>query len=201
MAMVTPFAADGSINLDSALRWPITSSTWAPTASSSAGRPGRADRHYREKLDLLEAIVTEVGAGRRSSPTPAATTTTIRSPPRRPSRRRPRVPGRHPVLLEAAARGDRRALPGHRRRRHGRPVILSTSPARVLNLEPIVLAELRDDPQRGGGKQATPDLDQARHSSRDRPRPLCRERRPVHGLEPRRGEQSVCADIARIEKD
>ena len=62
-AMVTPFADDGTVNLESPADWRATWSIPAATASSSAGTTGEGPTvNDREKLELIEAVVAEVGA-------------------------------------------------------------------------------------------------------------------------------------------
>ena len=150
--MVTPFAADGSLNLDSARRLAHhlvdTGSDGIVVCGTTGEGPTVTDR---EKLDLFEAIVTEVGA----SATVIANTGTYDT--------------HHSVALtrSALATGVRRFLvvtpyyskpprPGivaHfqaiAEAADGRPVIVYNIPQRVVvNLEPDVLAELGRDPER-----------------------------------------------------
>jgi 4-hydroxy-tetrahydrodipicolinate synthase len=165
-AMVTPFAADGSLNLDSARRLAHhlvdTGSDGIVVCGTTGEGPTVTDR---EKLDLLEAIVTEVGAGA----TVIANTGSYDT--------------HHSVELTTAALGvgvdgylvvtpyynkpPEEGIVAHfaaiADAADGRPVIAYNIPSRVvLNLEPRVLARLAGIPNVVAVKQAMPDLDQAR---------------------------------------
>ena len=146
--------------------WPITSSTRAPTASSSAGRPGEGPTVTdREKLDLLEAIVTEVGAGA----TVIANTGSYDTHHSVALTRSALATGVDGFLVVTPyySKPPRAGIVAHFRAiadaADGRPVIVYNIPQRVvLNLEPDVLAELATIPNVVAVKQATADLDQAR---------------------------------------
>ena len=164
--MVTPFAADGSLNLDSARRLAHhlvdTGSDGIVVCGTTGEGPTVTDR---EKLDLFEAVVTEVGA----SATVIANTGTYDT--------------HHSVALTRAAveagadaflavtpyynKPPRAGIVAHfgaiAEAADGRPVIIYNIPQRVvLNLEPDLLAELAEIPSVVAVKQATADLDQAR---------------------------------------
>jgi len=169
--MVTPFAADGSLNLDSARRLAHhlvdTGSDGIVVCGTTGEGPTVTDR---EKLDLFEAVVTEVGA----SATVIANTGTYDThhsvaltrsalatgvdgflvvTPYYSKPPRPGIVAHFQALAEAA---------------DGRPVIVYNIPQRVVvNLEPDVLAELGEIPNVVAVKQATADLDQARRVVED----------------------------------
>ena len=169
--MVTPFAADGSLNLDSARRLAHhlvdTGSDGIVVCGTTGEGPTVTDR---EKLDLFEAVVTEVGA----SATVIANTGTYDThhsvaltrsalatgvdgflvvTPYYSKPPRPGIVAHFQALAEAA---------------DGRPVIVYNIPQRVVvNLEPDVLAELGEIPNVIAVKQATADLDQARRVVED----------------------------------
>ena len=122
--MVTPFAADGSLNLDSARRLAHhlvdTGSDGIVVCGTTGEGPTVTDR---EKLDLFEAVVTEVGA----SATVIANTGTYDTHHSVALTRSALATGVDgflvvtPYYYEAAAAGDRRPLPGHRRGRRRPP--------------------------------------------------------------------------------
>ena len=169
--MVTPFAADGSLNLDSARRLAHhlvdTGSDGIVVCGTTGEGPTVTDR---EKLDLFEAVVTEVGA----SATVIANTGTYDThhsvaltrsalatgvdgflvvTPYYSKPPRPGIVAHYQAIAEAA---------------DGRPVIVYNIPQRVVvNLEPDVLAELGEIPNVVAVKQATADLDQARRVVED----------------------------------
>jgi len=169
--MVTPFAADGSLNLDSARRLAHhlvdTGSDGIVVCGTTGEGPTVTDR---EKLDLFEAVVTEVGA----SATVIANTGTYDThhsvaltrsalatgvdgflvvTPYYSKPARPGIVAHFQAIAEAA---------------DGRPVIVYNIPQRVVvNLEPDVLAELGEIPNVVAVKQATADLDQARRVVED----------------------------------
>jgi 4-hydroxy-tetrahydrodipicolinate synthase len=165
-AMVTPFQADGSVNFASARRLAhhlIDSGSDGIVVFGTTGEgPTVSDR---EKVDLLDAVVDEVGA----RATVVANTGTNDT--------------HHSVALTHAAvetgadaflavtpyynKPPRAGIIAHfaaiAEAADGRPVIVYNIPQRVvLNLEPDVLAELGRIPNVVAVKQATADLDQAR---------------------------------------
>jgi 4-hydroxy-tetrahydrodipicolinate synthase len=169
--MVTPFAADGSLNIDSARRLAHhlvdTGSDGVVVCGTTGEGPTVTDR---EKLDLFEAVVTEVGASatviantgsydthHSVALTRSALATGVdgflvvtpyySKPPR------PGIVAHFQAIAEAA---------------DGRPVIVYNIPQRVVvNLEPDVLAELGEIPNVVAVKQATADLGQARRVVED----------------------------------
>jgi 4-hydroxy-tetrahydrodipicolinate synthase len=165
-AMVTPFAVDGSVNHDSARRMArhlIDSGSDGVVVCGTTGEgPTVTDR---EKLDLFEAVVSEVGAGatviantgsydthHSVALTRSATATGVdgflvvtpyynKPPPAG-------IIAHFEAIAEAA---------------EGRPVIVYNIPQRViLNLEPELLERLAQIENVVAVKQATGDLDQAR---------------------------------------
>jgi 4-hydroxy-tetrahydrodipicolinate synthase len=165
-AMVTPFAVDGSVNHDSARRMArhlIDSGSDGVVVCGTTGEgPTVTDR---EKLDLFEAVVSEVGAGatviantgsydthHSVALTRSATATGVdgflvvtpyynKPPPAG-------IIAHFEAIAEAA---------------EGRPVIVYNIPQRViLNLEPELLERLAQIENVVAVKQATADLDQAR---------------------------------------
>jgi len=165
-AMVTPFAADGSLNLDSARRLAHhlvdTGSDGIVVCGTTGEGPTVTDR---EKLDLLEAIVTEVGAGA----TVIANTGSYDTHHSVALTRSALATGVDGFLVVTPyySKPPRAGIVAHFRAiaeaADGRPVIVYNIPQRVvLNLEPDVLAELATIPNVGAVKQATADLDQAR---------------------------------------
>jgi 4-hydroxy-tetrahydrodipicolinate synthase len=165
-AMVTPFAVDGSVNHDSARRMArhlIDSGSDGVVVCGTTGEgPTVTDR---EKLDLFEAVVSEVGAGatviantgsydthHSVALTRSATATGVdgflvvtpyynKPPPAG-------IIAHFETIAEAA---------------EGRPVIVYNIPQRViLNLEPELLERLAQIENVVAVKQATADLDQAR---------------------------------------
>lgn len=165
-AMVTPFAADGSLNLDSARRLAHhlvdTGSDGIVVCGTTGEGPTVTDR---EKLDLLEAIVTEVGAGA----TVIANTGSYDTHHSVALTRSALATGVDGFLVVTPyySKPPRAGIVAHFRAiadaADGRPVIVYNIPQRVvLNLEPDVLAELATIPNVVAVKQATTDLDQAR---------------------------------------
>src|SRR3954453_7773003 len=146
--MVTPFAADGSLNLDSARRLAHhlvdTGSDGIVVCGTTGEGPTLPDP---EKLDLLEAIVTEVGAGATVIANTGSYDTHHSVALTRsalatgvdgflvvtPYYNKPPVDGivRHYQAIAEAA--------------EGRPVIVYNIPSRVIiNLEPPVLERLAE---------------------------------------------------------
>ena len=165
-AMVTPFHPDGSVNFASARRLARhlveTGSDGIVVCGTTGEGPTVSDR---EKIDLLDALVEEVGG----SACVVANTGTYDT--------------HHSVALTRAAvevgadaflavtpyynKPPRAGIVAHfgaiAEAAEGRPVIIYNIPQRVvLNLEPGLLAELARIRNVVAVKQATADLDQAR---------------------------------------
>jgi 4-hydroxy-tetrahydrodipicolinate synthase len=164
--MVTPFSADGSLNLDSARRLARhlvdTGSDGIVVCGTTGEGPTVTDR---EKLDLFEAVVTEVGAT-ASVIGNTGTYDTHHSVALTRSALATGVDG-FLVVTPYYSKPPRAGIVAHFRAiaeaAEGRPVIVYNIPQRVVvNLEPDVLAELGQIPNVVAVKQATADLDQAR---------------------------------------
>jgi 4-hydroxy-tetrahydrodipicolinate synthase len=165
-AMVTPFHPDGSVNFPSARRLARhlveTGSDGIVVCGTTGEGPTVSDR---EKIDLLDSLVEEVGG----SACVVANTGTYDT--------------HHSVALTRAAveagadaflavtpyynKPPRAGIVAHfgaiAEAADGRPVIIYNIPQRVvLNLEPDLLAELAEIRNVVAVKQATADLDQAR---------------------------------------
>ena len=164
--MVTPFAGDGSVNLTAARRLARhladTGSDGIVVCGTTGEGPTVTDR---EKLDLFEAVVTEVGAGT----TVVANTGTYDTHHSAALTRSALAAGVDGVLAVTPyySKPPRAGLVAHFQAiadaAEGRPVILYNIPQRVVvNLDPDLLAELGRIPNVVGVKQATADLDQAR---------------------------------------
>ena len=164
--MVTPFSADGSLNLDSARRLAHhlvdTGSDGIVVCGTTGEGPTVTDR---EKLDLFEAVVTEVGA----TATVIANTGTYDTHHSVALTRSALATGVDGFLVVTPyySKPPRAGIVAHFRAiaeaADGRPVIVYNIPQRVVvNLEPDVLAELGQIPNVVAVKQATADLDQAR---------------------------------------
>ena len=169
--MVTPFAADGSLNLDSARRLAHhlvdTGSDGIVVCGTTGEGPTVTDR---EKLDLFEAVVTEVGA----SATVIANTGTYYTHHSVALTRSALATGVDGFLVVTPyySKPPRPGIVAHfqaiAEAADGRPVIVYNIPQRVVvNLEPDVLAELGEIPNVVAVKQATADLDQARRVVED----------------------------------
>ena len=169
--MVTPFAADGSLNLDSARRLAHhlvdTGSDGIVVCGTTGEGPTVTDR---EKLDLFEAVVTEVGA----SATVIANTGTYDTHHSVALTRSALATGVDGFLVVTPyySKPPRPGIVAHfqaiAEAADGRPVIVYNIPQRVVvNLEPDVLAELGEIPNVLAVKQATADLDQARRVVED----------------------------------
>jgi len=169
--MVTPFAADGSLNLDSARRLAHhlvdTGSDGIVVCGTTGEGPTITDR---EKLDLFEAVVTEVGA----SATVIANTGTYDTHHSVALTRSALATGVDGFLVVTPyySKPPRPGIVAHfqaiAEAADGRPVIVYNIPQRVVvNLEPDVLAELGEIPNVVAVKQATADLDQARRVVED----------------------------------
>jgi 4-hydroxy-tetrahydrodipicolinate synthase len=165
-AMATPFTADGSVSLDAARRLARhlvdTGSDGVVVCGTTGEGPTVNDR---EKLELFEAVVAEVGA----TATVIANTGTYDT--------------HHSVALTHAAlaagvdgflvvtpyynKPPAAGIVAHYEAvaaaADGRPVIVYNIPSRVvINIEPALLARLGEIENVVAVKQATPDLDQAR---------------------------------------
>jgi len=165
-AMVTPFADDGTVNDESARRMARhlvdTGSDGIVVCGTTGEGPTVNDR---EKLELLETVVSEVGAGTSVVANTGSYDTHHSVALTRsalatgvdgflvvtPYYNKPPVDGivaHYEAIAEAA---------------EGRPVIVYNIPQRVvLNLEPDLLARLSQIDNVIAVKQATADLDQAR---------------------------------------
>ena len=165
-AMATPFATDGGVNNESARRLArhlIDSGSDGIVVCGTTGEGPTVND--REKLDLFETVVAEVGA----TATVVANTGSYDT--------------HHSVALTRsalAAGGDgclvvtpyynkppRAGIIAHyeaiAEAAEGRPLVVYNIPQRVvLNLEPDLLARLSEIPNVIAVKQATADLDQAR---------------------------------------
>jgi 4-hydroxy-tetrahydrodipicolinate synthase len=165
-AMVTPFADDGTVNHESARRMARhlvdTGSDGIVVCGTTGEGPTVNDR---EKLELLETVVSEVGAGASVVANTGSYDTHHSVALTRsalaagvdgflvvtPYYNKPPVDGivAHYEAIAAAA--------------EGRPVVVYNIPQRVvLNLEPDLLARLSQIDNVIAVKQATADLDQAR---------------------------------------
>jgi 4-hydroxy-tetrahydrodipicolinate synthase len=165
-AMVTPFAADGSVNLDAARRLARhlvdTGSDGIVVCGTTGEGPTVSDR---EKLDLIEAVVSEVG-GRATVIANTGSYDTHHSVALTASALALGVDG-YLVVTPYYNKPPEEGIVAHfaaiADAAEGRPVIAYNIPSRVvLNLEPRVLARLSEIPNVVGVKQAMPDLDQAR---------------------------------------
>lgn len=165
-AMATPFAADGSVDLDSARRLARHLVEHGSDGIVVCGTTGEGPTvSDREKLDLFDAVVSEVGGGA----TVIANTGSYDT--------------HHSVALTRSAldcgvdgflvvtpyynKPNRAGLVAHfgavADAADGRPVVVYNIPSRVvLNLEPDLLAELGRIPNIVAVKQANDDLRQAR---------------------------------------
>ena len=164
-AMATPFAADGTVNLDSARRLARHLIDTGSDGVVVCGTTGEGPTvHDREKLELFEAVVGEIGAGAivvantgsydthhsvalTRSALAAGVDGFLVVAPYYNKPPRAGIIAHYEAVAEAA---------------EGRPVIVYNIPQRVvLNLEPELLARLSEIPNVIAVKQATPDLDQA----------------------------------------
>jgi 4-hydroxy-tetrahydrodipicolinate synthase len=169
--MVTPFAADGSVNLESTRRLAHhlveTGSDGIVVCGTTGEGPTVTDR---EKLDLFEAVVTEVGA----AATVIANTGSYDTHHSVALTRSALATGVDGFLVVTPyySKPPRAGIVAHFKAiadaADGRPVIAYNIPQRVVvNLEPDVLGELGEIPNVVGVKQATTDLDQARRIVED----------------------------------
>jgi len=165
-AMVTPFADDGTVNHESARRMARHLADTGSDGIVVCGTTGEGPTvHDREKLELLETVVSEVGpsatvvANTGSYDTHHSVALTRSALAAgvdgflvvTPYYNKPPVDGivaHYEAIADAA---------------EGRPVIVYNIPQRVvLNLEPDLLARLSEIDNVIAVKQATADLDQAR---------------------------------------
>ena len=165
-AMVTPFADDGTVNHESARRMARHLADTGSDGIVVCGTTGEGPTvNDREKLELLETVVSEVGpsasvvANTGSYDTHHSVALTRSALAAgvdgflvvTPYYNKPPVDGivaHYEAIAEAA---------------EGRPVIVYNIPQRVvLNLEPALLARLSEIDNVIAVKQATADLDQAR---------------------------------------
>jgi 4-hydroxy-tetrahydrodipicolinate synthase len=165
-AMATPFAADGSVNHDSARRLARhlvdTGSDGIVVCGTTGEGPTVNDR---EKLELFEAVVSEVGA----AATVIANTGSYDTHHSAALTRAALASGVDGFLVVTPYYNKPPAagIIGHfeaiAEAADGRPVIIYNIPSRViLNLEPALLARLGQIENVVAVKQATPDIDQAR---------------------------------------
>ena len=165
-AMVTPFHPDGSVNFPSARRLVHhlveTGSDGIVVCGTTGEGPTVSDR---EKIDLLDALVEEVG-GRACVVANTGTYDTHHSV----ALTRAAVEAGADAFLAVTPyynKPPRAGIVAHfgaiAEAADCRPVIIYNIPHRVvLNLEPDLLAELAEIPNVVAVKQATADLDQAR---------------------------------------
>jgi 4-hydroxy-tetrahydrodipicolinate synthase len=165
-AMATPFAADGTVSHESARRLARhlidNGSDGIVVAGTTGEGPTVTDR---EKLDLFENIVSEVGA----TATVIANTGSYDTHHSVALTRSALATGVDGFLVvtpyynkppAAGIVAHYEAIAGAA---EGRPVIVYNIPQRVvLNLEPELLERLSEIPNVVAVKQATPDIDQAR---------------------------------------
>jgi 4-hydroxy-tetrahydrodipicolinate synthase len=165
-AMATPFAADGGINVDGARR---LSHHLVETGSDGivvCGTTGEGPTvNDREKLELFEAVVSEVSPGA----TVVANTGTYDTHHSVALTRAALATGVDGFLVvtpyynKPPAAGIIAHYEAIAEAADGRPVIIYNIPSRVvLNLEPALLVRLGEIENVVAVKQATPDLDQAR---------------------------------------
>jgi 4-hydroxy-tetrahydrodipicolinate synthase len=165
-AMVTPFADDGTVNHESARRMARHLADTGSDGIVVCGTTGEGPTvNDREKLELLETVVSEVGSSASVVASTGSYDTHHSVALTRsalaagvdgflvvtPYYNKPPVDGivAHYEAIAAAA--------------EGRPVIVYNIPQRVvLNLEPALLARLSEIDNVIAVKQATADLDQAR---------------------------------------
>jgi 4-hydroxy-tetrahydrodipicolinate synthase len=165
-AMVTPFADDGTVNHESARRMARHLADTGSDGIVVCGTTGEGPTvNDREKLELLETVVSEVGSSTSVVANTGSYDTHHSVALTRsalatgvdgflvvtPYYNKPPVDGivaHYETIAEAA---------------EGRPVIVYNIPQRVvLNLEPDLLARLSEIDNVIAVKQATADLDQAR---------------------------------------
>jgi 4-hydroxy-tetrahydrodipicolinate synthase len=165
-AMITPFAGDGSVNLESARRIARhlvdTGSDGIVVCGTTGEGPTVTDH---EKLLLFETVVSEIGA----THTVIANTGTYDTHHSAALTRSALATGVHgflvvtPYYSKPPAAGIVRHFEEIAAAADGRPLIAYNIPSRVvLNLDPDLLARLGRIPAVTGVKQAMPDLEQAR---------------------------------------
>jgi 4-hydroxy-tetrahydrodipicolinate synthase len=164
-AMVTPFAADGTVNLDAARRMARHLVDNGSDGLVVCGTTGEGPTvNDREKLDLFETVVSEVGAG-GSVVANTGSYDTHHSVALTRSALATGVDGFlvvTPYYNKPPVEGIVRHFEAIADAAEGRPVIVYNIPSRVIvNLEPPVLERLAEIPNVIAVKQATPDLDQA----------------------------------------
>jgi 4-hydroxy-tetrahydrodipicolinate synthase len=164
-AMVTPFAADGSVNHDSARRMARHLVDNGSDGVVVCGTTGEGPTvNDREKLDLFETVVAEVGAT-ASVVANTGSYDTHHSVALTRSALACGVDGFlvvTPYYNKPPAAGIIAHYQAIAEAAEGRPVIVYNIPSRVvINLEPDLLARLSEIDNVVAVKQATPDLDQA----------------------------------------
>lgn len=165
-AMATPFAGDGSVSLDSARRLArhlVENGNDGIVVCGTTGEgPTVTDR---EKLDLFETVVTEVG-GTATVIANTGTYDTHHSVALTRSALATGVDGFlvvTPYYNKPPAQGIVAHFEAIAEAAEGRPVIVYNIPQRVVvNIEPELLERLSEIPNVVAVKQATTDLEQAR---------------------------------------
>jgi len=165
-AMVTPFAADGALDLDEAravARYLVRHGSEGLVVHGTTGEaPTLSDA---EKLDLVEAVAGEVGG---EVPVVAGTGTydtahSVHLTREAVRRGADAILAVTPYYNKPPAEGIYRHFKAIAEAAGDRPVILYNIPQRVvLNMEPALLARLAGIDNVVAVKQATTDLDQAR---------------------------------------
>jgi 4-hydroxy-tetrahydrodipicolinate synthase len=165
-AMATPFAEDGAVDIPSARRLArhlVESGSDGVVVTGTTGEGPTVND--REKLELLEAVVSEVG-GTHTVVANTGTYDTHHSVALTRSALACGVDGFlvvTPYYNKPPAAGIVAHYEAIAEVADGRPVIVYNIPSRVvLNLEPELLFRLAEIPNVVGVKQAMPDLDQAR---------------------------------------
>jgi 4-hydroxy-tetrahydrodipicolinate synthase len=164
-AMVTPFAADGSVSHDSARRMARHLIDNGSDGVVVCGTTGEGPTvNDREKLDLFETVVAEVGAT-ASVVANTGSYDTHHSVALTRSALASGVDGFlvvTPYYNKPPAAGIIAHYQAIAEAAEGRPVIVYNIPSRVvINLEPALLERLSQIDNVVAVKQATPDLDQA----------------------------------------
>jgi 4-hydroxy-tetrahydrodipicolinate synthase len=164
-AMVTPFAADGSVSHDSARRIARHLVDNGSDGVVVCGTTGEGPTvNDREKLDLFETVVAEVGAT-ASVVANTGSYDTHHSVALTRSALASGVDGFlvvTPYYNKPPAAGIIAHYQAIAEAAEGRPVIVYNIPSRVvINLEPALLERLSQIDNVVAVKQATPDLDQA----------------------------------------
>ena len=172
-AIVTPFRADGSVDLTRSGACARTSSTTAPTASSSRARPARRRRSPTdEELALFAAAVETVGDRATSSRAPARNDTAHSVAP--DGRGHELGVDGFLVVTPYYNKPPPRGIVAHFAaiaEATDRPIVVYNIPQRVVvNIEPETLAELAEIPNVTAVKQATTDPEPGTADRRDRSR-------------------------------